>query len=235
MNTILDKKTLNIFTDASISKMSTPSGDIVIGSAGAQFYMGTNLIDSKYQILYDTTNNQSELTAILIGVYNATLLRNKVDHINLFSDSRISVDGLRSWIFRWTRNIYNGEMLSSSGSPVANQQILLKIIDVITANNLRINIYHVRGHLDNNTYKSRYKFENSFLKHNKLQKRDVSGSVIDFLIQGNSSIDNYTRSQFNKDIGYCPEQVPPFIIDKMYYIENFNRTKYAELIGVRRN
>lgn len=233
-NKILDQYTLNIFTDASMTKIIQNDTEISIGSAGAQFYIQDKLIESQYKILYGATVNKSELTAILMGVLTAVRMASQVKHINLFSDSRISVEGLRTWVFNWIRNVYNSDMMSSSGTPVANQQILLQIIDTICRNNLRLDIYHVRGHLDNNTYKSKTQFERDFFKHNKIPRQPLDNRIIEFLINGNSSIDNYTRSKFTTTTLNMVDEIDPFVVDKIYYIENFDRVKYSQLIGLRR-
>lgn len=238
-NSIINDYTLNIFTDASISKL--PGTEIVTGGAGAQFYIGDRLIDSKLKILINTTNNQSELTAILLGVIGAIQLKNQVRVINLFSDSRISILGLREWIFSWVNSVHEDVMYSSSGLPVANQQIILNIVDAIIRNNLQINLYHVRGHLDSGKDKQVFQFKKSFLKENHLDPYTIiDDKLIQFLINGNSSIDKYTRDpllnkeymlQLAKD-SYYSNPIIPFTIDPSYYLSSFNIGKYKECIGV---
>lgn len=236
-SSIINDRTLNIFTDASISKL--PNTNIVTGGAGANFYIGDTFICSDIKVLFNTTNNQSEITSILLGIMGAIQMRNSVDTINLFSDSRISVYGLREWIFSWINSVQDGIMYSSSGLPVANQKIILSIIDAITRNDLNINIFHIRGHLDSGKDKDTIQFKKSFLKENGLDPYTmIDDEVLQFLIFGNSQIDHYTRSklydeqymQIASQYGLTMQQ--PFNLDQSYYLANLDVDKYKKCIGV---
>lgn len=235
-DSIINGYTLNVFTDASISKF--PGTDIVTGGAGACFYIGDQLIGSDLKILFNTTNNQSELTAILLGVIGAVQLKNKVTTINLFSDSRISVLGLREWIFSYMNSIHDQVMYSSSGNPVANQQIILAIIDTIVRNDLHVNIFHLRGHLDSGKDKHTIQFKQSFLKENHLDPYTIiDDEVIQFLINGNSNIDHFTRNpllntEYMTQIAQQQKHVKPFNVNQSYYLYNIDIDKYKECIGV---
>jgi len=235
---MINDHTLNIFTDASISK---DQNGITIGSSGAEFYIGYNLVDSDIRIMFETTNNESEITSILLGVMGALRLRThfKIDTINLFSDSRISVYALREWIFSWLKGITDGVIYSSSGNPVANQRIILEIIDLIIRNSLYINLFHVRGHKDSGKMKDYITFKSSFIKENNIKKSTAIDDVlIQFLIDGNSSIDNYTRSKlYNKLYMDLARQnglglINPFTINQEIYLNTLNTNKYKICLGL---
>lgn len=235
-NSIINGYTLNIFTDASISKF--PGTDIVTGGAGARFYIGDQFIGSDLKILFNTTNNQSELTAILLGIMGAVRLKNRVTKINLFSDSRISILGLREWIFTWMNSIHGQVMYSSSGNPVANQQIILAIIETIVRNDLQVNLFHLRGHMDSGKDKHTIQFKKSFLKENHLDPYTIiDDEVIQFLINGNSGIDHFTRdpllnSEYMMQLVQQQNYIKPFNVNQSYYLYNIDIDKYKECIGI---
>ena len=182
----------NIFTDASIIK--TIYGETIgcAGAVGVPSLNSENTIVST-QILRNSTNNNSEITAILLGIHMALNVP-KNYKINLFSDSKICVYGLREWIFNWANNrLPDGTMVSSSGTPVANQNIFLDIINLIIVNKLPINIYHQKGHVTN-TEDSLSNATKVFFESNGilLDKNDVI-NISDM----NNYIDNYTRAKLN--------------------------------------
>ena len=105
----IDKDTLYLFCDASI--LNLKGSEIYIGCPGVisaeiqQDRLELNYIKSK--LLFDTTNNNSEITAILLGVYEAIKNKDKYKKIKLLSDSMICISSLRLWIFSWINNIRN--------------------------------------------------------------------------------------------------------------------------------
>lgn len=143
---LFNQDTLNIFCDASIYKRASetigcPGSIIVTNSPDAVIASGD------FRFLRYSSNNNAEITAILMAVCQALQHRDQFNTINIFSDSKISVYGLRKWIFDWCNNIRDGEMYSSSGTPVANQQIFIHIVNLIVNNNLKLSLYHQKGHV----------------------------------------------------------------------------------------
>lgn len=141
-------KEMNIFTDASI--ITTACGE-TIGCAGAICMENNNIC--KFEILRDSTNNISELTAVRLAIELALMDRD-FDIVNIWADSQWAIFGLTRWIKAWMRNTCGGILYNSSGEPVKNQQIFLSIIKLIVENNLRVNFYHVKGHINPNDIKS---------------------------------------------------------------------------------
>lgn len=190
MNKLLlyDESTLNIFCDASISKFQDLN--ITIGCAGVVIVSNNNnrklnFLYDNYNVIYETTNNNSEITAILLGIIEAIKNKDKFNVINLFSDSKICIYGLREWIFNWICNIKNGIMISSSLLPVANQNIISKIINYIVYNNLSINLYHQKGHVANtnnslnNASKVFYESNNIILTQNEIIDISYYNNMVD--------------------------------------------------------
>ena len=148
MTTVLgDETTLNIFTDASLAV----DGRISVSCAGAlAVYKKDNklcIFDKMYRITKNSTNNYGEATGVLLGVLLAAVHKDKFKTINLYCDSRITILGLREWFIKWGATAQDGVLYSSSGNEVANQSILLKIINTVVSNNIHINLYHQKGHV----------------------------------------------------------------------------------------
>lgn len=145
-------------------------------------------------IQMNATNNSAEILAIWIGVVEALKLRNKYPGavFRLFSDSKISLYGLRDWMKFWVNRIRpDGILISSSGQPVVNQQRFIDIFNLIVENNLHIELYHQRGHV-----KEKHMPLNmaraQFIKANKVAPEGM-GISIEAICHGNDMIDHLTR------------------------------------------
>lgn len=244
LDTIVNNHTLNIFTDASVKKEveNTENGPAYyyISAPGAQAYIGDKLIQSSSSVLPFCTNNEGEITAIQYGIHLAKILSKQpelgITTINLFSDSKICIYGLREWIFNWVRSEADGILYGSNG-PVKNQSRFISIVNDIISSSLRINFYHVRGHLDTISFKNTRTFKNSFIKENHLQG-DVDDRLILFLIHANSSVDNFTRSFlpngkliFHSNYKYDLTIQMSRIFNWHEFIQSLDMNKYKSLIG----
>ena len=145
MKTIVDffnKETLNIFTDASIMQC----GNEYIGCSGAVFTTGNGeVIGDSYRINRATTNNDSELNAIFLGLIYANENKHLYKRINLFSDSNISVNNLREWIFNWT--VRDNQFYNKQNNLIKNQVLVSSMVNYIIDNQLYINLYYQKGHV----------------------------------------------------------------------------------------
>lgn len=187
---IFNPDTLNIFTDASIKKIS----DETLGCPGAvcviTYQNGSNdVLDMSYYVERYATNNSSEIKAISLGIAKALQYRHRFKNINLFSDSRICIQGLREWIFNWVNCINNNVMCNSSGEPVANQNTFASIVHTILSNNLRINFYHQKGHVSINSKSSVDKAMKVFYDVNRL---DIGTELMVILSNYNNLVDKVT-------------------------------------------
>lgn len=176
---------LNIFTDASI--ITTIYGE-TIGCAGAICMENNNIC--KFEILRDSTNNISEITAVKLAVELALEHRDKFDIVNIWADSQWSIFGLTKWIRSWMKNSYNGIMYNSSGEAVKNQQIFLSIMKLIIQNNLKVNFYHIKGHVDTHNIKS---INNAVSVFNRSNGTTISRDKIYASVNMNNLVDNQTR------------------------------------------
>lgn len=243
----VNEDTLNIFTDASIiHRKINYAGSMhvyYIGSPGAEIYLGDRMISTYHTVLPHCTNNQSEITAIEYGVnrgYQYTEL-NKVKNINIFSDSKICIYGIREWIFNWIKNMNDGILYSTSGE-VANQLHFISIIRSVLYHSRPIRFYHIRGHFNSSSFKERKKFNESFMRENYINMH-LDERLIDFFIRANDSVDNITRNELKQ----IPEQTL-FYYDNIArkilefpqkerlfnwdtYIRSLDLNKYKQLIG----
>lgn len=183
---------INLFCDASIDI------DKKIACAGCTISMqnnnANNIIGSRLILQENATNNSAEILAIWIGVVEALKIRQEFPNaiFRLFSDSKISLYGLRDWIKNWVNNITpNGILISSSGNPVSNQQRFIEIYNLIVENALKIELYHQRGHVND----GKITVEQSriqFIRANKVSPENL-GIDIDYINLCNSIIDDSTR------------------------------------------
>lgn len=203
-SSLFNKETLNIFTDASITNVEGET----IGCSGA-VVVATNEINNQV-ILNETfsinrlsTNNDSELKAIHLGLMKALNYRNQFKTINLFSDSRISIQGIREWIFNWVTD--NGILYGSSGQ-VKNQELIKSIVSTIYHNKLNINLYYQKGHVKLHDDESLMYAKNNFEKFNNLP--NTSMEIIRTISYFNDVVDNDSRTSLG------------------YYVDNLRREGY---------
>jgi len=86
--------------------------------------------------LADTTNNQMELMAVIMGL---EALKRPVS-ITVVSDSRYVLNGIQSWIAGWKRNGWK----NAKKQPVANQELWQRL-DAATQSH-RIDWQWIKGH-----------------------------------------------------------------------------------------
>ena len=86
--------------------------------------------------LADTTNNQMELMAVIMGL---EALKRPVS-ITVVSDSRYVLNGIQSWIAGWKRNGWK----NAKKQPVANQELLQRL-DAATQSH-QIDWQWIKGH-----------------------------------------------------------------------------------------
>lgn len=233
-NTIFNTDTLNIFTDASIKKITN---EYTVGCPGAVAIRtldngDTTFITEQIYLEHNATNNSSEIKAIALGIDLALKFRTGFKTINLFSDSKICIYGLREWIFNWIHNIDNNIMYGSSGNPVSNQETFKSIINCIINNNLIINLYHQKGHVNNTDSKSVIHAKDVFMESNKVSGVDTN--LIKCISDYNNYIDIRTKSVIEQNI----EWIKNDIVFKNKSINhgidvNSIKSQYKSLIGKR--
>ena len=229
-NNIVFKKAINFFTDASIvnKNISLPA---YIAIEGMTYY---ELVPCG-MALANSTNNEGEVYAIKMAIQACIdpIILASMDanyggrYINIFSDSKITVFGLREWYASWIKNKRNGILVSSSGTPVANQEIYISIMRMIHDYDLKVNFYHVSGHVNYSNKKEIYKSMEDFKKFNY-------GISISPIFAGELAILNDRIDKFSRTISLNnPIDIKTNEIFKASIEENFSVDKYTNLIQRR--
>lgn len=192
---------INIFTDASM--MPTDGTQQVPGCYGFLTMHGE--VEINYGTYIDTysTVNRAEIKGIKYAVMEAVRLRNMGFRgiINIFSDSQISILGIRERIFSWYNN---GNFLENkSGDKVANQSEYIEIMQIIINNNPYVNFYHMKGHVNLHDSKSVFKASGTFRRSNMHPDTPINNidlEFIKFISRCNNEIDNRTRWHLRNQI-----------------------------------
>lgn len=243
----VNSNTFNIFTDASIiHRKISYSGETYVyyfGSSGAEIYEGDKMISTYHTVLPHCTNNQSEITAIEYAIHRGCQFAslNNIENINIFSDSKICIYGIREWVFNWIKNMNDGILYNTSGK-VSNQSHFISIIQSVLYYNRPIRFYHIRGHFNSNSFKERKKFNESFMRENYISV-PLDERLINFFIKANDSVDTITRNELKniqestfvyydnvaKKMLQYPRKEPIFNWDER--IRSLDLNKYKQLIG----
>ncbi len=84
----------------------------------------------------DTTNNRMELTAVIQGLSALS----KPSVVDLTSDSKYVLDGLREWLPAWKARGWK----TAAKQPVKNQDLWMKLDELIARHDVRF--HWIRGH-----------------------------------------------------------------------------------------
>lgn len=87
------------------------------------------------------TNQRAELYAIYKALKRITE-NLEYSKIHIYTDSEYSIKSLTVWIKDWKKNGWK----SSSGKPVANQDIIMKIDEILEKNKRKVKFTHVYSH-----------------------------------------------------------------------------------------
>lgn len=226
---IFNNESVNIFTDASVTKKQWEHGKETIGCPGFCTVINGNIVNHFECIDRYSTNNKSEILAIYYGILEAMKYQN-FKYINLFSDSKISVIGLRDWFYNWTQNINNGIMFSTSGTPVSNQEIFLKILYTVIQNNIRVNLFHVKGHVNPLNKTHIIDAKKVFIETNYM-KTDVEDDLISTICYYNNIVDTNTRNCVRNAQLSFEEKKDNFINFTAEHISYDKYNKFRKLIG----
>lgn len=230
---------INIFCDASIDT------DKKIACGGCYIVLqgnntSCNPLRYKMYLQHNATNNSAEILAIWAGITEAIKIKEQYPNaiFRLFSDSKISLYGLRDWMKNWIKNSQRrgtDVLINSSGQEVANQQCFIDIFNLIVETGLKIEFYHQRGHVGESGGVDLDRARVQFIRANKVSPENL-GLNIQILSQCNSCIDNMTRSAIRQyiDYGIIINDTMVLPIDPMHhyirsnmlpqYIRNINKT-----------
>ena len=215
--------TLEICVDASLITIN----DRVFTCSGA---VCLETYEDIYLVTPDSTNNKGELLAVYLGCQMAIKYRlfNNYDKIHIYSDSQFAVLGLRDWMEKWiTTTDEKGVIYNSSSKPVKNYQLFQMIISYCVTNNLIVNLYNQKGHVNTNS-------EASMAQANK-QFKDANGILLGYddlkrITDGNNYIDLKTKQVLQSII---PTTYRPIIhtegnIQMVHYAQYDNFKKFIK-------
>lgn len=178
---------LNIFCDASLRRRGQ-STDICYGSIAVN---KDNILESIYRINTDCTSNRGEAQAIMAGLFLANKYKHKFSVINIFSDSQISILNIKERYMNW--NYQNGDYYIKSGGILSNQDIYTQIIKFICDNDLKVNFFHQKGHVDPVKFSDIIHATDVFKLSNRLNCR-IDYAFIRYISRYNNIVDAYSRS-----------------------------------------
>lgn len=227
LNSLINEKFINIFTDASIYNLKV-GGKVqeVIGCPGYIVVHGDKIIDQGYTLLRHSTNNISELYAILLGVTTAKYYKDYT--IRLFSDSQLSIFAIRDRIFNWIRKSDGNTLYTVEGTPVSNQSYIMDIVYTILNNGVKIDLYHQKGHVNTSKDSDILNAKEVFKVSNRLQNNVIDDDFIIAISNYNNYVDNMTRDNLHRHISHIESigTTEPF----EFVYKPFEIQKYKELI-----
>lgn len=221
---MFNSQTVNIFTDASLKSIH---GRVSV-CPGYSLYIGDILVEQDFTILRDATVNQGELHAITMGIMAANRYR-QFEHINLFSDSQTSIYAIRDRIFKWIQNTNNGNLIGTTGS-ISNQDYIMTIIYYILETTLRINLFHVKGHIKEHDYYELQRAKSVFLRSN-LVNDNIDDEFIRQVCIGNNQIDRYTGLMLDMYINHIQYDTNGMSEAFTIGYAPFDTEQYKTLIG----
>ncbi len=203
-----NENTLNIFSDASIIGRR---GEFT-GCYGAVAVVKDDIIDQNYRIVSYTTNNNSEIKGIRSAIDIAIKYKDIYPFINIFSDSQVSINGLRSYIYGWRINPNDGLLYTKMKKRVSNQEIFVeahRMLAILEQAQCIISLYHQPGHVDNG-YNNLIKAAEVFRKANFIRGK-VDLNFIRYISTWNNHVDNNSRSMLKRNKNNEMEYIDPLI------------------------
>lgn len=250
---------LNVFADASINtKLGIACAGAMLYDAETNYQQYPN--QTEYIVQINATNNSAEILAICgaINLAYVNMCANgySVDStiVNVFSDSKISLIGLREWLFDWVRRQSDaGVLYNSSGNVVANQVRFIDIVRMILDDRMNVRFIHQRGHVPVSKYNNKamvtefIKENDGFMENTSVTFGEASSkndavdkttryvvtTIVQCLKNGlniGSGVDHIVRDMPNNGIYSIP-----FILNDrspiLYSLNMRDMKSYADLIG----
>lgn len=168
---------VKVYTDSSLKNING-SSYVSFGYIIESQIFNINISDYMIQ---EGTISYGEMNAIYLAILKLEelLFLGIIPHnsnIILFSDSEFCVNSLTKWIYGWMkRRDENGYYIKSTGGYVAYQYLLDNIISCIIRSNMKINIFHTYGHVNdfNKVKKLQSKLRSDGLNMNRSMVKEV--------------------------------------------------------------
>ena len=107
-----------------------------------------------------------------------------------------------------------------------NQDIIINIVNTILYNNLHINLYHQKGHVNINNEKSLANARDVFIESNKI---DIDLQTLQTISEFNNYVDIRTKNTLDNCI-VTNKKLKPSI---GFSLDGFDISKYSKLIRRR--
>ena len=141
---------------ASDASVAAPPDTLVVYTDGSSRGNGRNGAMAGYGVYWDDpryhhlnvskqlegdvqTNNRAELQAIISAV---ELAPDPDAPLQIYTDSRYAINAVTAWMPMWRKNGW----VTSTGNPVLNQDLIIKLDRVFAHRKTRPELVHVRGH-----------------------------------------------------------------------------------------
>lgn len=218
---------INLFTDASVVRLRDYNE---VASAGYAITMGEQLLESGYRIIDNASNNYGELYAIYLGINNLQKYIPYKLPMNLYSDSLASIKGLKEFVFRWIQD-GNYNLINSSGCEVVDQELYINIINQIVKSNLKLQMYHVLGHMDPSYDDQLNRAWKHFEEENGIV---LTEDMMRNLCYYNSYVDNMSREKLKsslQDPSFLRTRFKKKIVSALEVLDTDILNQYAGLIN----
>ena len=208
---------MELFADASLKNID--KRDFVCSGA-----ICINTSEERYTITADSTSNRGEILAVFLAIQmaheNLKKYPNRFKRINVYSDSQLSVLGTTKYMHTWIKNSTNDQeiLYKPDNKPVQNQDLLMMVVTYCVANNLIINMYDQKAHVNLESKKSLieankyfYKANGFYLKKDEIYKISHYNGLIDKKSRDLLQYVNpnqYPRAKFNNKELLCHYIVP---------------------------
>lgn len=187
--------TLNIFTDASTYGNDACAGCVVVrGRLEYQEYI------EQYLYLENTDSLEAEMQGIYLGLRMALPYICQHTVVRLFSDSNTSIIWLRdkgSTMQYKSNNIYLGNSMMNE----RYGQILYTVVSFILQNNLNIEFYHQKGHVNAGNISDMMTAMEAFNRLNRVNLNDSSLEFIQTISRFNDHVDMQSRALLHQQQG----------------------------------
>lgn len=194
--------TINIFCDASVRNKGKTSYDICYGVVAVQ---KDTILDSEFRIATDSTNNEGEIKGLRSALSMAAKFVDSFQFVNIFSDSKISIIGLREYIYNWKYDPSIRGLRTRSGSIVSNQSIFIECYQMLSHIDQlypeKIQLFHQRGHINTNI-DDLLKAQQSFGSENHITGK-IDLNLTRYLSTWNDYVDNTSRSVLRRSNLKC--------------------------------
>lgn len=210
---ICNDYSLNIFSDASMDFYLKYK----IGSFGAIAVYKEDIIDNSYFFENNpdtTTVNRCEAKGLRLALRLAIKYARNFAFINLFSDSLLTVNTIRSYIGKWFYDKQQGLLYTGNNKVASNQDIHIEnllLLNELLSINPNIRIYHQNGHINERSEASIDKAFSNFKLYNNIPGYIwVDRRIIKYISRYNNIIDKTTRERL-REVNYKYQYNDPIV------------------------